>query len=141
MPYQFKLRFLYGFNPPIHEALGCGKGLHDALAEAHKRALSGDMMTLDQASNLFDRHLHTPYAYPALRESLRGAAVKSVQRWSLRSSRPRSYVNPGPSPSPRARSAVGRPPFQATWVRRVSGARRVVATVRRGRRRRAGATR
>ncbi|MGK2855482.1 MAG: hypothetical protein ACSLE3_15475, partial [Microbacteriaceae bacterium] len=21
-PYQFKLRFMYGFNPPIHEALG-----------------------------------------------------------------------------------------------------------------------
>ena len=21
-PYEFKLRFLYGFNPPIHEALG-----------------------------------------------------------------------------------------------------------------------
>ena len=32
-PYQFKLRFLYGFNPPLHEALGYGKGLHDALAE------------------------------------------------------------------------------------------------------------
>jgi DNA helicase-2/ATP-dependent DNA helicase PcrA len=26
-PYQFKLRFLYGFNPPLHEAHG--KGLHD----------------------------------------------------------------------------------------------------------------
>lgn len=62
MPYQFKLRFLYGFNPPIHEALGYGKGLHDALAEAHERALSGDIMSLDQASNLFDRHPHTPYA-------------------------------------------------------------------------------
>lgn len=80
-PYQFKLRFLYGFNPPIHEALGYGKGLHDALAEAHKRALTGDVMTPDQVSDLVDRHLHTPHAYPALRESLRGAAVKSVQRY------------------------------------------------------------
>ena len=43
-PYQFKLRFLYGFNPPIHEALGYGKGLHDALAEVHKRALDGDLV-------------------------------------------------------------------------------------------------
>ena len=40
-PYQFKLRFLYGFNPPLHEALGYGKGLHDALSEVHKRALDG----------------------------------------------------------------------------------------------------
>ncbi len=43
--YQFKLRFLYGFNAPIHEALGYGKGLHDALAEVHKRALEGDFVT------------------------------------------------------------------------------------------------
>ena len=43
-PYQFKLRFLYGFNPPLHEALGYGKGLHDALAEVHKRALDGDIV-------------------------------------------------------------------------------------------------
>ena len=26
-PYQFKMRFLYGFNAPLHEALGYGKGL------------------------------------------------------------------------------------------------------------------
>ena len=32
MPYQFELRFLYVFNPPIHEALGYGEGLHGALA-------------------------------------------------------------------------------------------------------------
>ena len=30
-PYQFKLRILYGFNPPIYEGLGYGKSLHDAL--------------------------------------------------------------------------------------------------------------
>ena len=38
-PYEFKLRFLYGFNPPIHEALGYGKSVHDVMAEVHKRAL------------------------------------------------------------------------------------------------------
>ena len=42
-PYQFKLRILYGFNAPIHEALGYGKSLHDALAEVHARALRGDV--------------------------------------------------------------------------------------------------
>lgn len=36
--YQFKYRFMYGFNPPIHEALGYGKGLHDVLAEPQKGA-------------------------------------------------------------------------------------------------------
>ncbi len=79
--YQFKLRFLYGFNPPLHEALGYGKGLHDALSEVHKRALAGDLVGLDAAEDLVDRHLHTPYAYPELRSTLRRAAVKSVERY------------------------------------------------------------
>jgi len=80
-PYQFKLRFMYGFNPPIHEALGYGKGLHDALAEMHKRALSGDVPTKAEAEALIDRHLHTPYAYPALREQLHRAAVVAIGRY------------------------------------------------------------
>jgi DNA helicase-2/ATP-dependent DNA helicase PcrA len=79
--YQFKLRFLYGFNPPLHEALGYGKGLHDALAEVHKRALQGDLVGRDQAEVLVDRHLHTPYAYPELRRTLHRSAVKSVERY------------------------------------------------------------
>lgn len=79
--YQFKLRFLYGFNPPLHEALGYGKGLHDALAEVHKRALTGDLVGKNQAEDLVDRHLHTPYAYPELKETLHRAAVKSVERY------------------------------------------------------------
>jgi DNA helicase-2/ATP-dependent DNA helicase PcrA len=80
-PYQFKLRFLYGFNAPIHEALGYGKGLHDALAEIHKRALEGDIVTKDAAAPLVDRHLHTPFAYAALHEQLRAAAIKAIQRY------------------------------------------------------------
>lgn len=80
-PYQFKLRFLYGFNAPIHEALGYGKGLHDALAEAHKRALDGDLLGPSAAEDLVDRHLHAPYAYPALKATLRAAAIKSVERY------------------------------------------------------------
>lgn len=79
--YQFKLRFLYGFNPPLHEALGYGKGLHDALSEVHKRALAGDLVGVDAAEDLVDRHLHTPYAYPELRSTLRRAAVKAVERY------------------------------------------------------------
>ncbi|MFI5623458.1 ATP-dependent helicase [Nocardioides sp. NPDC051685] len=79
--YQFKLRFLYGFNPPLHEALGFGKGLHDALAEAHKRALEGDILKPSAAEDLVDRHLHAPYAYPELRETLRNAAIKAVSRY------------------------------------------------------------
>jgi len=80
-PYQFKLRFLYGFNAPIHEALGYGKGLHDALAEVHKRALDGDVATAADIAGLVDRHLHTPYAYPLLREQLTAAGRNALERY------------------------------------------------------------
>lgn len=79
--YQFKLRFLYGFNAPIHEALGFGKGLHDALAEIHKRALAGDLVNRDAAAALIKRHLNTPFAYPALREQLTAAGIKAIERY------------------------------------------------------------
>lgn len=80
-PYAFKMRFLYGFNAPLHEALGYGKGLHDVLAEMHKRALRDDMVHAEEAETLVDRHLHTPYAYPELRAQLRRAAVDAVHRY------------------------------------------------------------
>ena len=75
-PYQFKLRVLYGFNAPIHEALGYGKSLHDALAEVHARAIHGDIVDDTEVPRLVDTHLHAPYAYPALREQLETAAKR-----------------------------------------------------------------
>jgi len=80
-PYSFKLRFLYGFNPPLHEALGFGKSLHDALAEIHKRAVAGDLADESEVETLIDSHLHTPFAYPALRDQLRKAAIDSLRRY------------------------------------------------------------
>lgn len=79
--YEFKLRFLYGFNAPIHEALGYGKGLHDALSEIHKRALEGDIVTKASAAMLVDRHMNLPFAYSALRDQLRTAGIKAIERY------------------------------------------------------------
>jgi DNA helicase-2/ATP-dependent DNA helicase PcrA len=80
-PYEFKLRFLYGFNPPIHEALGYGKSVHDVMAEVHKRAIDGDIVSGLDAEELVDRHLNTPFAYPALRADLRLAAIRAVRSY------------------------------------------------------------
>lgn len=77
-PYQFKLRVLYGFNAPIHEALGYGKSLHDALAEVHARAIRKEAIDVKDVARLVETHLHVPYAYPALREKLEAAAKKSI---------------------------------------------------------------
>jgi DNA helicase-2/ATP-dependent DNA helicase PcrA len=80
-PYQFKLRFMYGFNAPIHEALGYGKSVHDVMAEIHKRAITGDIVSGEEVEKLVNRHLNTPFAYPELHEQLRKAAVKAVGRY------------------------------------------------------------
>jgi DNA helicase-2/ATP-dependent DNA helicase PcrA len=80
-PYQFKLRILYGFNAPLDEALGFGKSLHDTLAEVHGRALKGEQIDENEAQALVARHLRAPYAYPALREKLQGAAEKIVAEY------------------------------------------------------------
>ena len=80
-PYEFKLRLLYGFNPPIHEALGYGKSVHDVMAEVHKRAIDGDIVSGLEAEDLVDRHLNTPFAYPTLRDTLRRAAIRAVRRY------------------------------------------------------------
>jgi DNA helicase-2/ATP-dependent DNA helicase PcrA len=80
-PYSFKLRFLYGFNPPIHEALGYGKGLHDALAEVHKKAIAGELLDASNAAELVARHLYTPFAYPELRATLQKSAIAAVERY------------------------------------------------------------
>jgi DNA helicase-2/ATP-dependent DNA helicase PcrA len=78
-PYQFKLRILYGFNAPIHEALGYGKSLHDALAEVHARAIRGDVAGMGEVPRLVEAHLHAPYAYPALRQQLEAAAERVLR--------------------------------------------------------------
>jgi DNA helicase-2/ATP-dependent DNA helicase PcrA len=82
-PYQFKLRVLYGFNAPIHEALGFGKSLHDCLAEVHARAIKGDVPKVGEAESLVSTHLHVPFAYPALRQTLEAAARRVVSEYLL----------------------------------------------------------
>lgn len=80
-PYQFKLRFLYGFNAVIHEELGFGKSLHDALAEVHRRAIAGDIVDADAVPGLLDTHLHLPYAREVVKENLRREAERSLRRY------------------------------------------------------------
>lgn len=86
-PYQFKLRVLYGFNAPIHEALGYGKSLHDVLAEVHRRAIEGDIADATEVPLLLETHMHTPYAYPALRQQLEASAERVVREY-LKDNRP-----------------------------------------------------
>lgn len=80
-PYQFKLRILYGFNAPLHEALGYGKSLHDALAEVHGRAIRGDIAQPAEVPELVARHLHVPYAYASLKDTLAVSAAVVIDNY------------------------------------------------------------
>jgi len=80
-PYQFKLRFLYGFNPALYEKLGYGKSLHDALAEVHRRALDGDYLSSDAVPALLENHLHLPYAWDKLRDDMRQQAEQVLRKY------------------------------------------------------------
>ena len=77
-PYEFKLRVLYRFNSPIAAPLGYGKGLHDALAEVHRRAMRGDAPGVDEVPALVQRHLRTPFAHSELRETLEASASSVI---------------------------------------------------------------
>ena len=79
--YQFKIRFLYGFESPIAEAMGYGRGLHDALSEIHKKAIEGQLLTETDAEALVDRHLWTPFANETIRANLRNSAIEAVKRY------------------------------------------------------------
>ncbi|MGH3040609.1 MAG: ATP-dependent helicase [Gaiellaceae bacterium] len=80
-PYAFKLRFLYGFNPPLAEPLGYGKGLHDALFELHDRALNGGDTSEEAAEELVRRHLNLPYAYPELEKKLTDSGIRRLRAY------------------------------------------------------------
>jgi DNA helicase-2/ATP-dependent DNA helicase PcrA len=80
-PYQFKLRFMYGFNPGFHEKLGFGKSLHDALAEVHRKALDGEYLEPENVPKLLDTHFHLPYAWQKLVDDMRQQADRALRRY------------------------------------------------------------
>jgi DNA helicase II / ATP-dependent DNA helicase PcrA len=80
-PYQFKLKFLYGFNSPIDRAIGYGKSLHDALSEIHSRSIKGEIPTIDDIPRLLDEHLHLPFADSIIEDNLRQGAEKALARY------------------------------------------------------------
>jgi DNA helicase-2/ATP-dependent DNA helicase PcrA len=80
-PYDFKLRFLYGFDSPVNRALGFGKSLHDALCEIHAESIRGSIPTVADVPDLVERHLHLPFANEDVRENSVRGAEKALRQY------------------------------------------------------------
>lgn len=80
-PYEFKLRFLYGFDAPINRALGFGKSLHDALCEIHAESIHGTVPSLHDVPRLVHDHLHLPFANEEVRENANQSAQKILSQY------------------------------------------------------------
>ncbi|MCB0012430.1 MAG: ATP-dependent helicase, partial [Anaerolineales bacterium] len=83
-PYSFKLRFLYGFDEPINQAIGYGKSLHDALAEVHAESLNGQIPRITDVPDIIDRHLHLPFARDEVVENTRRVAERTLRTYLAR---------------------------------------------------------
>jgi DNA helicase-2/ATP-dependent DNA helicase PcrA len=80
-PYEFKLRFLYGFDSPVNRALGFGKSLHDALCEIHAESIRGNIPTIKDVPRLVQNHLHLPFANEQVRENSERSAKEALKQY------------------------------------------------------------
>ncbi len=80
--YDYKLRYIYNFNPELVQALGYGKQVHNIINLLHKKAQkTGKIPTLDEASRIADKHFYLRYAAEEQMEILKKSAVKSIQNY------------------------------------------------------------
>jgi DNA helicase-2/ATP-dependent DNA helicase PcrA len=79
--YLFKLRYRYGFEPPISVGIGYGRALHNALAEIHAEALRGHLLTEADVPRLVNDHLYLPFAPPEKVEEQRMRARRVLTRY------------------------------------------------------------
>jgi len=80
-PYQFRLKYVYGFASPIKEEMGLGKSIHDATAELHQRTVNGQTVLLGDVDALMERHLHLPFAGPKTKQRLGLEAHRSLRNY------------------------------------------------------------
>ena len=80
-PYQFKLRYLWGFEPPIAEEMGYGRSLHDASAEIRQRVQEGACQEDLDVEGIIRRHFFLPYASAQTHDRLSEKALRTMRRW------------------------------------------------------------
>lgn len=80
--YDYKLRYIYGFNPELVQALGYGKQVHNLINMLHKMAeKTCRVPDLEEVEKMANKHFYLRYAAAEQMEALRKRAIKSIQNY------------------------------------------------------------
>jgi len=81
--YDYKMRYIYGFNPIIVQALGYGKQVHNILNLLHKITQeTGYIPTEEQIAQAVIDHFYLRYAAREQQDTLQRSALRSVLRYA-----------------------------------------------------------
>jgi len=80
--YDYKMRYIYGFNPVIVQALGYGNQVHNLLNMLHKIAQqTGQVPLEEEAAAILEAHFSLRYAAREQEETLKRSALRSILRY------------------------------------------------------------
>jgi DNA helicase-2/ATP-dependent DNA helicase PcrA len=80
--YDYKMRFIYGFNPGIVAALGFGKQVHNVINLMHKEYENTKQIpAIAQISKLVNDHFYLRYASTTISDRLKESAIKSLAKY------------------------------------------------------------
>jgi len=80
--YDYKMRFIYGFNPGIVQALGFGKQVHNVINLLHKKYEdTGKIPSKAKIAKVIEEHFYLRYASDSVTERLKVGAMKSLSKY------------------------------------------------------------
>jgi len=80
--YDYKMRFIYGFNPELVPALGFGKQVHNVINLLHKEfENTGKIPTEARIVKVVEEHFYLRYASDTVANRLKVGAMKSLKNY------------------------------------------------------------
>ncbi|WP_417861398.1 ATP-dependent helicase [Winogradskyella sediminis] len=80
--YDYRIRFIYGFNPELVQALGYGKQVHNLINLMHTNyERNGKIPTEKEVQKLVDEHFYLRYAATKQEDMLRKACFNSLKNY------------------------------------------------------------
>ncbi|HMP15180.1 MAG TPA: ATP-dependent DNA helicase [Saprospiraceae bacterium] len=76
--YMYKLANIYGFKPPILEALGFGKQMHNIIDVLHTDFKNGKLPTAQEIKAIVAEQFYMRYATPQMNDTLKTAAETAL---------------------------------------------------------------